>query len=540
MAGQKASAGNRSTGLGFAGARLAVVKRAKAVALLPIVAAAAAFAIFSVVPDRYSASVLIQIDPRPASSSDTDAKAPSRTHAFEDERLAIEKQIEVLRSPMLIDGVADALRLSNDPEFQTRPPVARLSSPFKIADAKTVAREALADHLIIKRVHNSYLIRVRFTSRDAAKAQRIANAVAAAYVAQERSAPSNVETSSRIAAKPTASEKVFASLLAQYGLDHTLSAARIVEPAYMPRHPAGPKRARIVTTVAVSTFVLMLMIAVLLERAALSRNRNVEKVLACPHMSSLPTVASREDANALARNARLILAEPECRYAEAVRNVCRELSARANGETGRVILVTSALPGEGAEAFASNIAHHLAIAGQTSLLVDCDFRAKGLTRQLTPQNASGLLDQVASHSPVEDAILRDGLTGVHFLPASGPAPVQLTIPTVLRSVEFSAAFGHLKARFPTIVLSAPPLLPFADAQALADLADQIVFLTAWQRTPRDLARNALISLGANQRKVVGAVLTDIADEQDAGFMSFGAIFEEILRASRIPALDHAA
>jgi len=89
----------------------------------------------------------------------------------------------------------------------------------------------------------------------------------------------------------------------------------------------------------------------------------------------------------------------------------------------------------------------------------------------------------------------------------------------------------LKERFETIVLSAPPLLPVTDGRVLADLADQIVFVTAWHKTPRQLARTALTSLGANQRKVAGAVLTDVADASEETIMSFADIFAEIRRAT---------
>ena len=203
-------------------------------------------------------------------------------------------------------------------------------------------------------------------------------------------------------------------------------------------------------------------------------------------------------------------------------------------------MIASALANEGAETFASNIAHHLAVAGQKTLLVDCDFDGKGLTRQLAPDCARGLLDQIAAHAPAENAVLRDSLTGVHFLPASGPTPLPLTVMAGLRSVAFTAAFQHLKARFPTIIISAPPLLDAPDARALAELADQIVFLTAWHRTRRALAKKAVMLLEANQRKIVGAVLADVCEAHDAGFMSFAAMFDELRRAARLPVLDRAA
>lgn len=539
MADKTASDVKRPRRLGFAGVRLAVVKRGKAVVLVPLVAAAVAFAIASLIPDRYAASVLIQIDPQRISAESAASEASPDPRALDAEEHAIDAEMAALQSASLIDGVAERLHLVDDPEFQARPLASWLGSPFIGADPKRTVREGIASHLNVSRVHRSSLVRVRFSSRDAEKAQRVASAIAAAYIGHDRSMPS-LDGSSEPRAEATASEKVFQSLLSQAGA-RMLSATRVVEEASVPQRPDGPKRTQIAGIVAAASFALMLMIAVLLERNALIRTRDVEEALACPHMSSLPAVGSQEAPNTPARNARLILAEPESRYAKAVRSVSLELSARAlGGKAGRVILITSALPGEGAELFASNIAHDMAVNGETSLLVDCDFRARRLTRQLAPESARGFLEQIASGAPVEEAILRDGLTGVCFLPASGSAPGQLANAALLRSVEFTAAFKHLKARFPTMVISAPALLPFSDARILADLADQIVFLTAWHRTPRDLAKKALSSLEANQRKVVGAILTESPEDDDTGFMSLSSIFEEIRRASRSHSLDHAA
>jgi Mrp family chromosome partitioning ATPase len=540
MSEQTALAENLGTGLGLAGIRLAVVKRAKALAALPVIAALAASAVVVLIPDRYTASVLIQMEPPHKSAAKPGAPETPERPASEADRQEIEKQIEILRSASIINRVSDELQLAKDPEFKIRSLGARVTALFKSLSPEAEAREAIADRLNATRVRSTLMVSVQFTSHSAEKSARIANAIAAQYLAQKHLAAAADGATKHSSEEPTASERVFASLLDKYGLSRTLSGARIVAAAEPPRRPAGPKRIRIVATAAVSALVLALVLAMLLEREVSLRTRKVEKMLACPHMTSVPAMAANDGTRTPARGARMIVAEPQCPYAEAVRNACRELGHPADGGASRVILVASALPGEGSELFASNIAHHFAVDGHKSLLVDCDFRMKSLTRQLTPHTAGGLLDQIAGKEPVENVILRDSLTGVHFLPASGPAPIPLAASAALRSVEFSEAIASLKTRFSTIVLSAPPLLPVTDGRVLAELADQVVFLTAWHRTPRAIAKKALSSLEGNQRKVVGAVLTDIADDRDASVMSFAAIFDEIRRAARIPTIEHAA
>jgi Mrp family chromosome partitioning ATPase len=204
-------------------------------------------------------------------------------------------------------------------------------------------------------------------------------------------------------------------------------------------------------------------------------------------------------------------------------------------------LVVSALPGEGAECLASNIAHQYALAGHSPLLVDADLRIGNLTRQLAGQSPSGLLDQIANGKPIESAILRDCATGLHFLPACGPTPVPLPVRDILRSKAFADSMTALKRDFVTIIMSAPPLLTVGDAHTLAELADDIVFVTAWQKTPKRLAKQALGKIAAHQPKIVGAALTDIADRGDTAIMSLYEILEEMRTVAPMPSFrTHAA
>jgi Mrp family chromosome partitioning ATPase/capsular polysaccharide biosynthesis protein len=538
-------------GLSFAHARRAVYKRLKAVAALPIAAALLTTAVVLVLPNRYDASVVVQIDPRQKSAN---AAAAETAEPVAVQR-TIESEIDALQSAPIIDRVIDELGLAGDPEIKPSLP-AFLRGLMQRSPGERDTEAAVRDRLWVSRLRNTLLVTVRFSSRDAGKSARIANAIAGAYLRAEAQAKLAADGAAPVGDDhhsagadtanaddmATASERVFQSLVAQYAPNLQVPGARVVTRAEPPRAPAAPKRKQLVAISFAAGLVVAIALALLLElkAPASAKSRNVEQALACPHMTSVPVIAGQDDAEAPARAARLVLAKPACDYAEAVRNACNELQRRRTAAPSRLVLVVSALPGEGAELFASNMAHHLAITGASPLLVDADLRMKALTRQLAGHCGHGLLDQIASHRPVEDAILRDGVTGLHFLPAAGPAPTPLAIASALRSAAFTEAIQSLKQRFATIIVAAPPLLPVSDARVIADLADQIVFVTAWQKTPRALAQKALTSLGANQRKVTGAVLTDVSEGADAEMMSFADIFQEIRRATAAVTYDDRA
>lgn len=324
------------------------------------------------------------------------------------------------------------------------------------------------------------------------------------------------------------SKQLYEALLARYKQTaetqgFQLPDARTVEQAAVPLYPAAPKRKQLAFMVTAAGLVLAIGLALLLEVIApgIARSEDVTRSLAVTHLSSIPAMSAPNDVMPPGKAVRLIVAEPSSIYADAIRSMRRELDNRRPHGGPRVVMVTSSMPGEGAETLASNLAHHIAITGGSSLLIDGDFRLQSLTRQLAVQRQTGCLDLIANGQPFDVAILRDSVTGMHFLPAASPAPSQLSVPEALASKSMAHGLRSLTQRFDTIVIATPPLLPVIDARIIADLADQIVFVMTWQKTPKQIAKKALALLDTNQHKIAGVVLNDVAaDEvQDFGAMS---------------------
>jgi Mrp family chromosome partitioning ATPase/capsular polysaccharide biosynthesis protein len=524
----------------FVCARAAVYRRLKAIVAFPVFVALAAAAITSALPKRYDASATIQIDPRQRSQSDATNGSPG----FGTSQPTIEAELQTVKSEPVIRRVVQKLHLDRDAEFKPFWPrswfIGLLAAP------RTPTESALYDRLSVSRIRNTLLVKIRISSGDPAKSARVANAIAQAYVEDHAEARSSLETAKSILdPKPdtaadnsgslSPSERVFQTLLAEYKALE-LPGPRIVAKAEPPQTPAAPNSNRIVAISFLLALGTAVAIALLLEfeSSARMRTSRVRSVLSCPHMTSLPVIEGNEIALSQ-RACRFVLAGPAGDYAEAIRKTCRKLEMRRGGAQSRLILVVSALPGEGAECFASNIAHQYAMAGHAPLLVDADLRSRTLTRQLAENSSCGILDQIASRRPVEKAILRDCATGLHFLPASGQEPISIPVPDVLRSKAFTEAIAALKENFVTIVLAAPPLLSAPDAHLLAELADEIVFATAWQRTPKRLSKKALASLKTHQQKLAGAALTEIREQQDESIMSLYEVLEEM---RGVPALSH--
>lgn len=313
------------------------------------------------------------------------------------------------------------------------------------------------------------------------------------------------------------SKQLFEALLARYkqtaetqGLQ--LPDARIVERADVPLFPSFPKRKPLVAAGLAGGLALGFALALALELMAtgIGRPEDVERLLELAHLTSLPRLAERGAAVAdPLRSVRQIIAEPHGLFAEAIRAARREIDIKRAGRAGRIVLIASSLPNEGSGIVASNLAHHYGLTGQRVLLIDGDLRRSGLTRQLAPQRPTGLLEALSGGVPVEQAVLRDTTTGLHFLPASGPAPSSASAPELLSSRAMAEALSRLRQQFDTIIVDAPPLLPVIDGRVLADHADQVVMVMVWRQTPKQLAKKALAALGPNQRKVAGVIVNEV-------------------------------
>lgn len=521
----------------FARARVAVYKRVKAIAAFPVVLAFSATVIVLLIPERYEATATVQIDPRQRSTASIvpDSDEPQSTQP------TIEAELQALQSAPVIRSAIQSLRLDRDEDFKPSWPRAMftgLFGPTSLAQTEAAVRSRLQ----VSRVRHTLLVKIRISSDDPNKSARIANAIATAYLKDHAEATASRQTAAAIMGQnggndaksvgpPTASERVFESLVAQYGQTLELPGPRLVAKANPPRRPETPKRTHIVAIVFVLGLIAAIGTAVLLEFRSFAHTQatRVRAQFSCSHMTSLPAIL--RNVSAPSHACRFVLAEPAGDYAEAVRQTCRELEKRRNGAPSRLTLVVSALPDEGAECLASNIAHQYAVAGHAPLLIDADLRMKTLTRQLADKCPCGLLDQIASNRPVENAILRDCATGLHFLPASGPAPIPMPVRDILNSKAFANSIATLKQNFVKIVLSAPPLLTATDALLLADMADEIVFATAWQKTPARLAKKALASIDAYQTKLAGAALTEIVERNDTSIMSLYEVLEEMRSAA---------
>lgn len=233
------------------------------------------------------------------------------------------------------------------------------------------------------------------------------------------------------------------------------------------------------------------------------------------------------------RDAGLIAPEyHEKMLADQFREIKRPLIASAYGkrvaqvEDGNLIMISSAMPGEGKTFTSLNLA--LSIAQEqdlTVLLVDADVAKPQISEIFGISEVPGLLDILEGQPrALEALIVRTNIEGLSILPAGAP---RTNATELLSGSRMDNVVQQLATRFPqrVIVFDTPPLLQTSEAKVLANLAGQVILVVKAESTPQGAVAEALHILG--DEKAVSLVLNQsrTAGEKDRYKYGYGYGFD---------------
>ena len=159
--------------------------------------------------------------------------------------------------------------------------------------------------------------------------------------------------------------------------------------------------------------------------------------------------------------------------------------AEGSGRGRRVILVTSARPGEGKSFCSLNLAVSIAHGRSAPvLLVDADGKRGSLTELLGLGEAPGLRSLATDPSqPPAPLLVPTEQRNLSILPYGAPMPGHPALPP---GTTVAAAVQRLAAMLPqhVIILDAPPCLSTSDPSSLAPVVGQVLVVVHAEKTQR--------------------------------------------------------
>jgi polysaccharide biosynthesis transport protein len=203
-----------------------------------------------------------------------------------------------------------------------------------------------------------------------------------------------------------------------------------------------------------------------------------------------------------------VLDDPFSHFSEGLRSVKTALDIMALTRPVQCIGMISALPGEGKSTVAINLANVLAGGGRSTLLIDADLRNPELSRRLSPDAKSGLLEVMANMMPLSQATRVVSDEGLCFLPAVMRQRIANS-GDLLGSERMQAVLSAARPKFDQLLVDLPPLGPVSDARAISPLIDAFILVVNWGQTRFDVIEEALAHFGIASDKIVGIVLNKV-------------------------------
>ncbi|GGL77458.1 GumC family protein [Wenxinia marina] len=291
--------------------------------------------------------------------------------------------------------------------------------------------------------------------------------------------------------------------------------ARTVERAVPPGAPSGP-RIRLFTAFGLVAGLSIGLIAAVLSfvgARGFTRPTEVEAVCGVPVLTALP----RQRWRTVERMLDQLRMRPYQIYAERMRHLRLLVEPRggaipaASGPTGRTLVITSSVAGEGKTTTSVALAYIEGLAGRSVVYVDFDTRRSQITRDLALDTARpGLGDYLRGRARLGDVLQHSGEWGFAILPMLRPDP---GLNDEIGASRLQEVLQELSARFEIVVLDTPPILAVTDASPLVRLADQTLLLVKSETTGKSAVREA-VRLLDDQSPNVSIVFTHMDPRQE--------------------------
>jgi polysaccharide biosynthesis transport protein len=203
---------------------------------------------------------------------------------------------------------------------------------------------------------------------------------------------------------------------------------------------------------------------------------------------------------------------------ESFRNLRNMVALLGRRDDTRLILLTSALPGEGKTFCASHLAASFAAQGTRTLVIDGDLRRPSLDRYYPSEpNGLGLTDVLLGHVELLAAVRPVDEAGCLYFLACGskvPNPGEL----MGNEIHFDRFLQAVRdSGFERILFDSAPLLPVSDTLLLASRMDKVLMVLACNKTPSAATQHAIKRLKEIEVNVSGLILNRFHASRLSGY-----------------------
>ena len=243
-----------------------------------------------------------------------------------------------------------------------------------------------------------------------------------------------------------------------------------------------------------------------LTRSTIHNEKELERIVNLKCIGMLPTARSLRKGRG--GRAYPVLEQENDRFgfSESVRLLRIRIEKELHRQGKKVLLVSSAVSGEGKSTVAANLAAAMARKGRRTLLIDCDLRNPSAAAIFGVENTAGLSEYLNRRITAEKIIRPMNIDNLFVV--FGGAPVSNASELLARK-ELQAFIDTARQVFDCIILDTPPCSLLADAAELTGLADCAVMVIRQNTASRTRILDGAQLLADGGLSLIGCVLNGV-------------------------------
>jgi capsular exopolysaccharide synthesis family protein len=283
----------------------------------------------------------------------------------------------------------------------------------------------------------------------------------------------------------------------------TIIDVEVIQPASPASSPVSPQKGHNLLYGLVGGLLAGVLLAWARERFddTIQSPEDVRGVAGLPFLGVIPLIP-RLPSTSLT----LAITDNRTGFSDGLRVVRTNLMYGAPQLKPRVLVFTSASPGDGKSTVALGVTLLLHETQARVLLIDGDLRRPSVHTLLGLPETDGLSTLLAGPAPVRLAVANGPLPGIDVLTAGPPLTVSAAR---LGSENMKSLIAQARESYDWIIIDSPPSLGLPDASVLATLADGVVIVCSGDKTPRQALGAVTEQLRSVGASVLGVVLNRV-------------------------------
>lgn len=294
----------------------------------------------------------------------------------------------------------------------------------------------------------------------------------------------------------------------------------VIDESGVPTAPVNARQTARKTLLGVGVGIVLSMLLLLIQSI---RNKTIQspeelkKLMNAQSLGNVPTVPAKKRSNAERKVLKIDNPRVPSSFKESLRILRSRVEKTMQERAGNVILVTSAIPGEGKSTIAANLALAFAKKNKKVVLIDGDLRHPTIASALgLKEKEKGLYHLLKEGGNLGEMLVRYEDTSLRILQGSSKTKAE-NPKRLIMSKKMRLLLDALKKSNDYVIIDTPPSAMISDTAAYAGMVDAAILVVRQDFTEQKQVRKALETIADANIPVAGYVLNCAAE----GIGSYG-------------------